>query len=109
MVKKHVKNTRSFMKGDDRMKQIILYGITGVEHNYQVVKYFCIFEEDISIWFMRHKAAKMKEDYPVIKHVYAVDNRPGLRRDFLETLKNPTIEGCVAFKDFLEREGLLIA
>lgn len=90
------------------MKQIILYGITGIEHRYQVVKYFCVFEEDFSIWFVRRKAEQMKEDYPVIKHVYAVDNRPGLRRDFLEMLRQPTIEGCIAFKDFLEREGVRI-
>ena len=45
---------------------------------------------------------------PSIEHVYAVDQRPGLRRDYIESIKENSIESCYEFKDILEREGLKI-
>lgn len=91
------------------MKQIMLYGITGADENYRVAKYFCVYEEDISIWFMRYKASQMLENYPSIEKIYAIDNYPGLKREFSQIFKHPSIEGWVAFKDFLERNAMLIS
>lgn len=90
------------------MKQIILYGISGARNQYRVLKYFCIYEENISIWNIRHYADVMRMENPSIEHVYAVDNRHGLRREYTESYKRNTIESCAIFKDILEREGLKV-
>lgn len=90
------------------MKQIILYGISGARNQYKVVRYHRIDEDDISIWSLRHWANMMRMENPSIEHVYAVDNRYGLRREYTESFKRNTIESCAIFKDTLEREGLKI-
>lgn len=90
------------------MHQIILYGISGAETQYRVLKYYCIFEEFASIGNMKRQAAFMVMQNPGIEHVYAVDNRYGLKREYIESYKQNTIESCAIFKDTLEREGLLV-
>jgi hypothetical protein len=90
------------------MKQIILYGISDANNQYRVVKYHCINEENISIWYIRHCANIMRMENPSIQHVYAVDNRHGLKREYVESIKRNTIESCAIFKDTLEREGLKV-
>lgn len=88
--------------------QIILYGMSYANNQYKVVKYHRIEEENVSIWYMRHCANVMRMENPSIQHVYAVDNRHGLRREYMESIKRNTIESCAIFKDTLEREGLKI-
>lgn len=90
------------------MKQIILYGISGADKQYAVIKYYCIFEEDISITNIAYQATMMRIKNPAIEHVYAIDNRHGLRQDYIESIKKNSIESCAIFKDILEREGLQI-
>lgn len=91
------------------MHQIILYGLSGAETQYRVLKYYCIFESPfVSISTIKRHAAFMVMCNPGIKHVYAIDNRYGLRREYIESYKKNTIESCAIFKDTLEREGLLV-
>ena len=90
------------------MRQIILYGISGAETQYRVLKYYCIFDEFISIGNIKRQAAFMVMQNPGIKHVYAIDNRYGLKREYTESYKQNSIESCAIFKDILEREGLLV-
>lgn len=45
---------------------------------------------------------------PDVEHVYAIDNRYGLRRDYKESMKQNSIESHYIFKDILEREGMLV-
>lgn len=90
------------------MKQIILYGISGASKQYRVLQYYCIYEENISIWNIRHQANVMRMENPSIEHVYAVDNRHGLKREYVQSYKKNTIESCAIFKDILEREGLMV-
>ena len=90
------------------MKQIILYGISDASNQYRVVKYHRIDEDDVSVWAMRYWANMLRAENPSIEHVYAVDNRFGLRREYTESYKRNTIESCAIFKDTLEREGLKI-
>lgn len=89
-------------------RQIILYGLGGPENNYVPIRYECVYEEDISVLSIRHRAEMMKVFNPTIKHVWAIDNRPGLKRDFTYTIKRHNIESGVEFKDILEREGIKI-
>lgn len=90
------------------MKQIILYGISGADKCYKVVRYYIIEETLISIVAIKHLALTMKDRNPEIKQVYAIDNRSGLRQDYMESIKKTSIESCIAFMDILEREGIKI-
>lgn len=90
------------------MHQVILYGISGADKQYKVLKYWCINEEFLSIGSMKRHAAFMVLQNPGIEHVYAIDNRYGLKREYIESYKKNTIESCAIFKDTLEREGILV-
>lgn len=90
------------------MKKVFLYGILGAEETYRVARYFVMTDEYITITNIVNQATIMKMKYPSIEHVYAVDGRYGLRDDFIEAFKHPTIENCMIFKDLCEREGLKV-
>ena len=90
------------------MKQVILYGIAGAEKRYKVLRYFAIEEEFISISNLKYCAFIMQDKYPEVKAVYAIDNRHGLRRDYIEAISKDSIESCIEFKDILERDGIKI-
>lgn len=87
------------------MKTIFLYGIAGADNKYRVLRYACIDETNFSINNIRYAAQLMRIRNPSIEHVYALDNRYGLRRDYMESIKKNTIESCAIFKDILERDG----
>ena len=90
------------------MSQIILYGIAGASKAYTVLNYFCIYEEFISISAILRQAQGLRMRNPDVEHVYAIDNRSGLRRDYKESIKENSIESHYIFKDILEREGMLV-
>lgn len=90
--------------------EIILYGIGGADVQFVTIRYFIIQDEFMSIGGLVHSANYMRMINPTIEHVYAIDNRPGLRRDYIESIKNHknSIEARFAFRDMLERYGLRI-
>lgn len=90
------------------MKQIFLYGLGGAKDQYRVIRYEAIDEEFFSIRNIVNDAKWLKIKYPSIEHVYAIDNRRGLRRDYIEAIKTNSIESCFVFRDILESEGLKI-
>lgn len=90
------------------MKRIFLYGIGGADNQYRVLKYYAMEEETISIWNIKYQADMLKIKNPSVEHVYAVDDRTGLYRDYKESIKKNSIESCAIFKDILEREGIKI-
>ena len=90
------------------MNQIILYGFGGSRDKYRVMKYFVIFDDNISIRTIRNEAEVLRIKCPSIEHVYAVDNRRGLKKDLEESIRENSIESCAIFKDLIEREGLRI-
>lgn len=90
------------------MNQVILYGIAGAENQYRVIRYFIIDAELVSISNIVYQANMLRIKNPTVEHVYAIDNRRGLRRDYVESYKKNTIESCAIFKDILEREGIMI-
>lgn len=89
-------------------QQIYLYGIAGADQMYRVVRYVLVEDEDISIGSLKRKAALMNLREPNIEHVYAMDQRYGLRRDYINAFKKNTIESWFIFKSILESEGLQI-
>ena len=90
------------------MNQIILYGLAGAEQQYIAQMYYCLYTEDISIRNIMYQAQMLKARCPSIEHVYANDNRHGLRREYKDSIRLHTIESCFIFKDTLEREGFQI-
>lgn len=90
------------------MKQIILYGISGAEKAYAVLGWFCIYDEYVTIQTIRREASILRMSNPSIEHVYAIDNRYGLKREYRESIKKNSIESHAIFKDTLEREGLRV-
>lgn len=92
------------------MRTIYLYGIGGADKQYKVLRYTRIddyFGLDI-IRTVTYEAGVMRAKYPSVKRVYAITDRRGLHRDYMESVKKDTIESCAIFKDILEREGLRI-
>lgn len=90
------------------MKSIFLYGIGGARDQYRVIRYTRIDEPDFSINTLMYEASIMQINYPSIEHVYAVDNRYGLGRTYLESVKKNSIESCAVFKDLIQRTGIEI-
>ena len=50
----------------------------------------------------------MKSNYPIKLTVYAVDNRPGLHSEFLESVKTKDFAKNVEFADTIRREGIRV-
>ena len=90
------------------MKQVILYGIAGADKHYRILRYFVIGEEFISISNIMSCAHRMVKDYPEIKRIFAIDNRYGLRRDYVEAYTKDSIESGCEFVSILESEGIQI-
>lgn len=90
------------------MKSIFLYGIGGARDQYRVIRYTRIDEQDFSINTLMYEASIMRINYPSVEHVYAVDNRYGLGRTYLESVKKNSIESCAVFKDLIQRTGIEI-
>lgn len=90
------------------MSRVVLYGISGASKAYTVLGYYCIYDEFVSIRRIMSEADLLRMKNPDIEHVYAIDNRYGLRRDYRESIKQNSIESHYIFKDILEREGLKV-
>lgn len=89
--------------------QVVIYGLGGPSTQYRVLDNFVIFDTYTSIISEIYRiSARMKVRNPSIKTIFAIDNRRGLRKDYMEAFKANSIEGWAMFKDILEREGLLI-
>lgn len=86
------------------MAQIILYGIGGVDVQYCPIRFQVI--DDYDTWYAKYSAKMMVAENPSIKHVYQMDNRHGLKREYQNAVRQCSIESCAIFKDTLEREGI---
>lgn len=91
------------------MKSIVLYGIGGADKMYRALSYYQIFIDEVDdlVAEIQYRALMMRKN-PEVKAVYMMSNRPGLRRDFLESQRKNSIESCAIFRDLLERKGILI-
>lgn len=86
-------------------RQVILYGLGGPEKTYTVLRYYILFNEDITINNIWKRDAWLRGTNLSIQHVYAIDNRRGLKKDYMESMRFNSIESHMIFKDILEREG----
>lgn len=97
------------------MDQIVLYGIGGADTQYVAIEYMIIPVRNDrpiikSLRNLKAYSMMMKLENPTIKHVYAIKNRKGLAWDYRESIRERknSIEARFAFRDILEREGVLI-
>lgn len=93
------------------MNRIFLYGISGARDQYRVMNYWCFFdinEEPVTIQDLVYQASALQVRNPSIEHVYAIDDRHGLRGDFRKAMKQNSIEGWAIFKSILQTEGLQV-
>ncbi len=60
----------------------------------------------ITVRNLSRVAKQMREMNPECKIVWAVDNRPGLYREFLEAVKTKDFTKQVEFADTVSREGI---
>lgn len=92
------------------MKRIFLYGISGAQDQYRVVEYWFINieKEPMTIKNLLYHAISLKVWNPGIEQVYAIDDRRGLRQDYMKSCKKNSIESWAIFKNILQTEGLRI-
>ena len=88
--------------------EIVLYGIAGEDKSYQIIRYCRIEVGYFRAWHTRLLIKQMREEYPEIKQVFAIDNRPGLAAFCRRAMKEGNIDDKVLFKYMLEREGFEI-
>lgn len=86
-------------------RQVILYGLGGPATAYTVLQYYVLFDENITIDNIWGRAAWLRAINPSIQRVYAIDNRRGLKKDYMESMRLNSMESHAIFKDILEREG----
>lgn len=93
-----------------KTNQIILYGLAGIDAQYVPVRYFIMNKGFMTIAGLAHTAKYMMDNYPTIEHIYAIDNRPGLRKEYANAIhdKHNSIGSRVVFKHTLVNEGIRI-
>ena len=86
--------------------QVYLYAFNHVE---KIVDTKFLKGEAISIRNIMRLAQWMTDNSPEPIVIYAVDNRPGLHKEFLEAVKTNDFTKHVEFADTIRREGVLLS
>lgn len=95
-----------YTKGmNDMAKRVYLYAFNNV---LRIVNTKFLEGDAISVRDILRLARWMTEIYPEPVVVYAVDNRPGLYKEYTESVKTKDFTKHVEFADIISREGLLI-
>lgn len=84
---------------------IILYALASEEKQYYPLAYYCVFEGDFSIAEMLYRASLLKSRSPDAQYIYVIDNRKGLRKEYMETRKEKTMESGLKFYQTLQKYG----
>lgn len=86
-------------------KRVYLYAFNNV---LRIVDTKFLENDAITVRDMLRLAKWMKDVNPGQIVVYAVDNRPGLYKEFMEAVKTSDFTKQVEFADLISREGILI-
>lgn len=87
------------------LPRVYLYGL---DETYRIVHFYFIPSGEATVKAIRATGTTLRQEYPNIQHVYAIDNHPSLYKLFQETKKKPSVENCVMFKLMLEQYGMEI-
>lgn len=88
--------------------QIFFYGLGGADQQFRVLNFEFIDQELFSVWMMNHVVDSMMYRNPGITEIYMIDNRHRLRREFMDSIRENSVESCQIFKDTLRREGIKV-
>lgn len=86
-------------------KRVYLYGFNNL---LKIVDTKFLQDDAISIGNILRLANWMKEVNPGKITVYAVDNRPGLYAEFMETIRTQDFTKHIEFADIISREGIQV-
>lgn len=79
-----------------------LYSFANEKENYRPVEYRQIDLATSTVDSIRNEAIYMASKSENVQHVYLVPPRPNLAHEFYKAFKNPTIEECISFRDYIE-------
>lgn len=85
-----------------------LYSFANEKENYRPVEYRQIDLATSTVDSIQNEAIYMACKSENIKSVYLVPPRPNLAHEFHKAFKNPTIEECIAFRDYIESIGIRV-
>lgn len=88
-----------------RKRQVYLYGFNKL---CRLEGYVYLEEQDITIYNIRQRAIWMLNNFGSTCEVIAVDNRIGLKSEFLESFKSNDFTKHVEFEDLCSREGFIV-
>lgn len=83
-------------------KRVYLYAFNNV---LEIVDAKFLEDDAISVLNIRRLANWMRDTYPEPVAIYAVDNRRGLHKEYLESVKTKDFTKHVEFADIINREG----
>lgn len=86
-------------------RNVFLYAFDKVS---RVVYYQFLIGDDISITKIIRTGEKMRKQLQVPVDIYAVDNRRGLRKMYMETILSDDFTKSIEFKDMVQRCGILV-
>lgn len=95
------------MENEKRYAKTILYGFTGRDHAYSVLGYYWAFDDEDDPASLRRAARCLVREKPAIMEVWAVTGRPGLKKDYEDSVKKG-MSDKVDFHTMVEAEGIRI-
>lgn len=93
------------------MSKIFLYGLANADQQYRVVRYNYVDTSEETVHIireLRYRASVLRMYHPVVNEVYAVDDHVKLFRAYQSTVRKNTIAENIAFRDLLQKNGILI-
>lgn len=85
-----------------------LYSFANVKESFRPVEWKLIDLATVTVDDIKSLARYMLTKSENVETVILVPPRPNLAHEFQRALKFPTIENCVAFRDYIQRLGIKI-
>lgn len=90
------------------MSSIMLYGFTKDNSGYKPEEKYTLYDHDVSINAMRYIADKFLAENSNIVEIIAVDNRVGLKQEWLKAVNSNLTDIRYEFYDTVRRSGLVL-
>ena len=87
------------------VKRVFFYGL---DETYKLVHYYFCPKDELTIWSIRATGKALRQDYPHIRHVYAVDGGTLIYLAYRDLSRQDSTENRVEFKMMLEQYGIEI-
>lgn len=91
------------------MTSIMVYGFTKDDAGYKPEEKYTLYPHDISIVAMRYLADKFMSENENVVEVIAVDNRVGLKQEWLKAISSNLTDERYEFYDTVKKAGYTLA